>query len=240
MNQSVNQPMHQRPALIMLPGTLCDGRVFAHQRRALRDVADVHTLDYRQLRHLDDWVPALLDRLPPRFSLAGFSLGGLWALEIVRQAPHRVERLALIASNARAASPKGRRHSEGLWRLWKQRGPRAVVQQALPNYFHHVQCRRAHTALVTDMAVKTRTPAARAEFAWAASRPAGLPALAAFDGPVLLASGQQDRLCPPPWQQAMHLARPDAQWLELPRVGHFLPLEAPARLSQAMRLWMQR
>ena len=67
MNQSVKQPMHQRPALIMLPGTLCDGRVFAHQRRALRDVADVHTLDYRQLRHLDDWVPALLDRLPPRF-----------------------------------------------------------------------------------------------------------------------------------------------------------------------------
>jgi pimeloyl-ACP methyl ester carboxylesterase len=90
------------------------------------------------------------------------------------------------------------------------------------------------------MAVQTRAPAARAEFAWAARRPAGLPALAAFNGPVLLASGQQDRLCPPPWQQAMHAARPDAQWLELPRVGHFLPLEAPARLSQAMRLWMQR
>jgi pimeloyl-ACP methyl ester carboxylesterase len=70
-------------------------------------------------------------------------------------------------------------------------------------------------------------------------RPDSLPALHGFDGPLLLVSGEHDRLCPPAWQQEMLQAQPAARWVELPRVGHFVPLEAPGRLSLALRQWLQ-
>lgn len=227
------------PCLVMLPGTLCDARVFDGQRRVLRGVADVHIVDYRGLTDAAQWVRHLLKVLPPRFSVAGFSLGGLWALELVRLAPRRVQRLAMIASNALGASAQGQRKSARLWKIWRDCGPGEVARHVKPAYFHHEKKRREHARLVHDMAMRTPSKAAAAEFSWAATRPDGYSSLAQFQGPVLLASGAKDRLCPPPWQQAMLRAQPSAIWLELPRVGHFLPLEAPKPLGYALRAWMQ-
>ena len=93
----------------MLAGTLCDERVFARQRRALRGVARQVLVDYSRLGLVQQWASRLLRQLPPKFSVAGFSLGGLWALELLRQAPQRIELVAMIASNAQGASAPGRR-----------------------------------------------------------------------------------------------------------------------------------
>ena len=227
------------PTLLMLPGTLCDHRVFRAQRRALRGIADVRVLDYRDLWHAEQWVQRLLQDLPSRFSVAGFSLGGLWALELLRVAPERVERIAMISSNAQPASAPARRKSAWLRKLWCERGPGEVARHVKPAYFHHERRRRQHAGLVHDMALQTSRKAAFAEFAWAAARPDGRAALARFDGPLLLVSGARDRLCPPHWQRAMLAAQPAATWLELPRVGHFLPLEAGARLNHALLAWMK-
>lgn len=224
----------------MIPGTLCDGRVFRHQKRALRGVANVVIIDYQGLRDLAQWGPKLLQKLPSQFSVAGFSLGGLWALELLRQAPLRVQRIAMIASNAQAASPLGQRKSAWLWKMWRDqgRGPSEVAKHVKSGYFHHERNRRAHAVLIHDMAMGTPRQVAFAEFAWAAQRPDGLAALAAFEGPLLLVSGAKDRLCTPPMQRAMVAAQPGSVWLELPWVGHFVPLEAPARLNQALLRWM--
>ena len=226
------------PTVVMIPGTLCDARLFARQKRALRDLADVRVVDYDDLRPTRDWADALLARLPQRFSVVGFSLGGLWALELVRRAPHRVERLAMVASNAHGASAAGRRNSARLWRLWRTRGPDAVAGRVLPAYFHHERQRQRHAPLVLSMARRSRRDAAAAQFHWAASRPDGHAVLAAFQGPLLLVSGARDRVCTPAMQRAMVRAQPRAQWLELPRVGHFVPLEGGARLCHALRRWL--
>ncbi len=224
----------------MLAGTLCDHRVFARQRRALRAVAKVVVVDYAQLGASGQWADRLLAQLPPRFSVAGFSLGGLWALELLRRAPQRVERIAMIASNAQAASAPGRRKSAWLRKMWQDRGPAEVARHVKPAYFHHEAARRRHAQLVRDMALGTPRRTAFAQFAWAAERPGGCAELAAFQGPLLLVSGAGDRLCPPAWQRMMCTAQPHAQWLELPRVGHFVPLEAPAALNAALLRWMGR
>lgn len=226
------------PCLVMIPGTLCDCRIFARQKVALRGLANIHMVDYDDLSPSRDWAGRLLARLPPRFSVLGFSLGGLWALELLRQAPQRIERVALVASNAQGASKAGRRKSAWLWRMWRAWGPSAVARHVKPGYFHHQHQRQRHAALVHDMALRTRAQAARAEFAWAAARPDGRAALARFAGPVLLVSGARDRLCTPAMQRAMLQAQPAADWLELPRVGHFVPLEAGARLGDALRRWI--
>jgi len=228
-----------KPTLLLLPGTLCDSRIFRHQCRALRDVADLRALDYAGLDRSGAWLDRLLDDLPEQFSIAGFSLGGLWALELLRRAPQRVQRLALIASNARPASGRARRRSASQWRVWQREGPAVVARGAKPAYFHHPSQRQRHGPLVRAMADATPRHVARAEFAWAAARPDSLPALHDFGGPLLLVSGEHDRLCPAAWQREMQLAQPAARWLELPRVGHFVPLEAPGRLSLALRQWLQ-
>jgi len=228
-----------KPTLLLLPGTLCDARIFWHQRRALRDVADLRALDYAGLDRSGAWLDRLLGELPEQFSVAGFSLGGLWALELLRRAPQRVQRLALIASNARPASGRARRRSASQWRILQREGAAAVARGAKPAYFHHPSQRQRHGPLVRAMADGTPRQVARAEFAWAATRPDSLPALHDFAGPLLLVSGEHDRLCPAAWQREMLQAQPAARWLELPRVGHFVPLEAPGRLSLALRQWLQ-
>ena len=83
-----------KPTLLLLPGTLCDARIFRHQCRTLRDVADLRALDYARLDRSGAWLDRLLGELPEQFSSAGFSLGGLWALELLRRAPQRVQRSA--------------------------------------------------------------------------------------------------------------------------------------------------
>lgn len=226
------------PTLVMLPGTLCDGRIFRRQKRALRGVADVRVLDYRGLVCPDVWAPLVLRSLPARFSVAGFSLGGLLALELLRLAPRRIERIAMIASNAQPASAPGRRKSAWLRKMWQDRGPAEVARHVKPAYFHHEAARRRHADLVRAMALGTPRPTAFAQFAWAAERPDGRAALAAFQGPLLLVSGASDRLCPAAWQRAMCEAQPRAHWLELPRVGHFVPLEAAPALNNALLRWM--
>ncbi len=222
----------------MIPGTLCDARIFTRQRRALRGMADVRMVGYEDLASTRDWAAGLLASLPQQFSVVGFSLGGLWALELLRKAPQRVERIAMVASNAHGASIAGRRKSAWLWKMWRALGPGAVARHVKPGYFHHEQKRRRHAVLVHDMAMRTGRKAAFAEFAWAASRPDGRAELARFQGPLLLVSGAQDRLCTPSMQGAMLQAQPRARWLELPRVGHFVPLEAGARLNDALRHWI--
>lgn len=225
----------------MIPGTLCDGRIFRRQKRALRGVANVRLVDYQTLKPGGTWLAQLLKTLPEKFSVAGFSLGGIWALELLRRAPERIERLAMLASNAQAASPKGRRNSRRLKRLWAQprAGPQAVLRHAMPAYFHHTAMQLRHAGLLYDMARRTQAQAALAQFAWAGSRPEGLSILAGFEGPLLIVSGTKDRLCPPPWQQAMAQAQPAARWLEIPRAGHFLSLEAPCKLNHALTQWLR-
>lgn len=227
-----------RPCLVLLPGTLCDRRVFRAQFRALRAVAHVVIPDTSRIREVRAWLASLLRRLPPRFSVAGFSLGGLWALELLRLAPHRIERLALIGSNAEPASPAALRRGRHYWRMWRSQGPAAVARQVKPGYFHLPAQRQRHAALVRDMAIATSGHAARAQFGWAATRPSALAQWTRFAGPALIVSGAKDKLCPPPVQRRLADANPRATWAELSRCGHFIPLEQPSALAELLYAWI--
>jgi pimeloyl-ACP methyl ester carboxylesterase len=81
-------------------------------------------------------------------------------------------------------------------------GPESVVEAMQAQYFHHDRQRRRHAALLRDMARRTPTPAARAQFDWASCRPCGLQVLAASHVPLLVVSGARDRLCPGPFSAA--------------------------------------
>lgn len=234
----INAQINVLPCLVMIPGTLCDQRLFKVQKLKLRGRANVILVDYKSMGCLQTWAGELLKRLPLHFSLAGFSLGGLWALELLKQAPHRVDRLAMIASNARGASQRGRKKCQKMHRNWRAFGPSAVILPVMSSYFHNLRLARKNAKLIEAMAVNTCSPDAYTQFAWAGQRPDSHAALTAFDGPVLLVSGEHDPICPRSWQQSMVASSPQARWVELPRIGHFVPLEAPSRLGQLLAQWL--
>lgn len=227
------------PCLLMIPGTMCDARLFKSQARALRSVARVVVADYLHFRDRSAWLEGMLACLPNRFSLAGFSLGGMFAIELLRLVPQRIDRLALIASNAQPGGRKHQRIGRQLRRLWQTQGPDRLVGLLQKRYFHHAAAHHSHAPLVRCMAADTPRQAALAQFAWAAQRPSGLATLQDFTRPVLIASGALDRVCPTKLQQAMHDAQPRARWLHIPRCGHFVPLEAAVPLNRALVRWMQ-
>lgn len=216
------------PRLLLLHGTLCRRALFAPLARRLRPQVVLQPLGWREALRAPPSVPA---------NVLGFSLGGLLALRWLRESPASIARLALVGSNAQAATPLLRRRQRAQRRLLREHGPASVATQALPGYFGP---RPAALQRRQVLAMARRTPPrqALAQFALAAGRPASHAALAAFAGPLLLVAGARDALCPPALQRRMQAAQPRAQLQLLPRCGHFVPLEAPAALARLVRAWL--
>lgn len=157
------------PFIVLLPGTLCDARIFNALKRRMRGHAQFYSASYRGMKNVREWLARLLRRLPERFYVAGISLGDLLALELLRMAQHRIQGIALIASNAQAASTRSERKSVMLHHLWLHQGASVVAKYVKPAYFHHEAKRHQHERLVFDMALRTRQRSAFEEFAWAAT-----------------------------------------------------------------------
>jgi pimeloyl-ACP methyl ester carboxylesterase len=225
--------------LVLLPGTLCDARVWAPMMERWPGAAPpTLTPTLAGHRSAPEMARALLGTLPPRFALMGFSLGGIVALEIAAQAPDRVAGLALVATNARPDPPANAAareagvaaaHVDMAAHLQRDLWPRYVAPAR--------QGDAAIAELVRRMAVDAGTAAYADQAAIATHRADSLPRLAALRMPVLIAGGDEDPINPPDRQEEMAQRMPQARWLQCPGVGHFVPLEAPEALAAAAQRW---
>ena len=228
--------MAEPVARLLLPGTLCDERLFGPLQQCWQAqgeppvptrTADLHGLG----PDAGPWCLAELAHLPPSFDVIGFSLGGILAMLLVALAPQRVRRMVLVASNPQAATAQHRQRVEEQRREWQTLGPAAMaagwVRQVTPA--GQVD---AVMPCVMDMAQVSPWRAFMAQGELNASRPDGGPALAAWGGPLLLLSGADDPWCGPDKQALVLQARPDALWHECPDCGHYLPLEQAAELAR--------
>src|SRR5262249_437831 len=125
-----------RPALILLPGLLCDAALWRHQVENLADVAEITVADLTR----DNSIAAMPERAlvgaPPRFALAWLSLGGYVAREIMGSGPERVERLALLDTSARADTPEQTSRRRGLIELAHKGEFRGISPRLLPSFLH--------------------------------------------------------------------------------------------------------
>ncbi|MFC4944338.1 alpha/beta fold hydrolase [Pseudonocardia sp. GCM10023141] len=221
--------------LVLLPGLNCSPRLWSTMLDELGSPTVVHgRLDGPTL---DDAVAALLHVLPPRFALAGLSMGGIVAMALVRQAPERVSRLCLMATNGRGPTPQQRagwlaQRSE----LAVGRTARDVQRDLLPFLLYSRDPELAEMALL--MADDLGEQALDGQLAAQATRTDERPALAAVRVPTLVLVGDQDRICPVDRHEEIHALIPGSRLTVLAGVGHLAPLEAPAAVAAALAGWL--
>jgi pimeloyl-ACP methyl ester carboxylesterase len=221
--------------LVLLPGMNCSPRLWDGVLADLGGPEVVHgELDRPTL---DGCVDALLERLPDRFALAGLSLGGIVAMALVRRAPHRVARLALLSTNARGPIPSQR----AAWAAQREAlaggaTARDIQRDLLPVLLH----RRGPALDATTLAMGDDTGSATLDhqLAMQSTRIDERPALAAVAVPTLVLAPAEDRICPLDRHEEIAARIPGADLQILPGVGHLSTLEAPGEVAAALRAWL--
>lgn len=228
-----------RPALLLLPGLLCDAALWRPVTDALADEVSAVVADVT----LDDSMAAMaariLDWAPPRFALAGLSMGGYVAQEIMRRAPERVTRLALLDTSAREDTPEQGRRRRGLIALARQGKFKGVTPRLLPLLVH--QDRLEDTPLVEavmGMAERVGRAAFLRQQTAILGRPNGIPDLSGIECPTLVLCGRQDALTGPEVHEEMAHHIPHATLVQVDDCGHLSPLERPGPVIAAMRGWL--
>jgi pimeloyl-ACP methyl ester carboxylesterase len=217
--------------LVLLPGMGCSPRLWA---AAVPGAAVPGRLDQPTV---DGCVDRLLAQLPPRFALAGLSLGGIVAMALVRRAPQRVSRLCLASTNARGPTPQQRAAWAGQ-RARLAAGARARELQAdlLPALLHRRG--RELDERVLAMADELGEWVLDAQLAAQDTRVDERPGLTRVRVPTLVLAAARDRLCPPARHEEIAELVPGARLVVLDDVGHLSPLEDPDAVAAALHGWM--
>lgn len=227
-----------KPHLILVPGLLCDEALWAHQTATLGDLADVVVADITGADTVQGLARDVLARAPARFALAGLSMGGYVAQEIMRQAPERVERLALVDTAARADLPEQRERRQVLIETTRAGQFDAVAPQLLPHLVHpdHVEALRD---CVVGMAQRIGPEAFIRQQTAIMGRPDGREDLKRIACPTLVLVGRQDALTPPKVAEEMMAKLPKGRLVVVEDCGHLSTMERPRSVSAVLRYWLQ-
>jgi pimeloyl-ACP methyl ester carboxylesterase len=224
--------------LLLLPGLLCDARLWRDVIAGLP--VRSHIADLTQ----DDSMPAMAQKAlaaaPPRFALAGLSMGGYVALEITRQAPERVTHLALLDTSARAddeARKETRR--KGIEMVGQGRFigvSRGLLASLLAQ--HHLGTPLAQE--VQAMSERVGPEAYVRQQTAILNRIDSRPLLPAITQPTLVGVGEADKLTPPELAEEMAAAIPGAELVRFPDSAHLPTMENPGAVVSAMQAWLGR
>lgn len=230
-----------KPCLILVPGLLCTEVLWRAQVAGLGDLADM-TVTAEHTRHTDIGAvaAAILAAAPKRFALAGLSFGGYIALEIMRRAPHWVDRLALLNTTARD-DDEGRRKLRRDYIKQAQIGHFIGLSDSLIRHFIHAD-RLADGALVAaikQMAADVGRDGFVRQQTAIIGRPDSRPDLPAIDCPTLVLVVRQDALTPVARHEEMQGAIPNAQLRVIEDCGHLSPMERPDEVNRAMGAWLK-
>lgn len=231
--------MPQSRNLVLLPGLLCDAALWRHQLDHLKDVAAITVADLTQDSTIAAMAERVLDTAPACFALAGLSMGGYVAQEIMRQAPERVERLALVDTNARADNEEQTKARRDLIRLAEIGTFKGVTPRLLPSLINPTRMEDPDVAgVVMAMAERVGQDAFKRQQEAILSRKDGRGDLITIRVPTLVLAGRQDVLCPPKVQQEMSSRISGARLVFVEDCGHLPSLERPYATSAVMRYWL--
>jgi len=226
--------------VVLVPGLNCSARLYAEQIPALWRFGPVMVADHTRDASIAAIAGQILANAPPVFALVGLSLGGYIAFEIMRQAPQRVGRLALLDTSARPdtaeltarrQAPMARARAGKLIEVADE----SFVFFVHPNRYGDVALR----AVVRAMAEETGAEAYLRQQQAIIGRPDSRPMLGAIRCPTVMLVGEQDQGTPPELAREIAAGIAGARLVVVPDCGHLSTLERPQAVTKALVEWMQ-
>lgn len=229
----------EKTALVLVPGLLCDARLWGHQLHYLDDVAEMYVGDTLQDDNVGAMAARILDNAPEKFALAGLSMGGYVSLEIMRQAPERVSKVALIDTSSRQDSDEQKRRRRGLISLSSKGRFKGVTPKLLPLLIHADRMEDEDlTQTVMDMAADVGQEAFVRQQTAILGRPDSRADLSKYDIPSLVICGRQDELTPVELAEETVDGLPQGRLCIIEECGHLSTLERPFAVTALMRDWL--
>jgi pimeloyl-ACP methyl ester carboxylesterase len=227
--------------LVLLPGMMCDARLFAPQIAALSARRAVHCAPIGAADTVQALAAAVLAHAPPRFALAGLSMGGIVAMEVVRQGADRIRGLALLDTNPRAELDAVRAGREPQIARVRAGGLAAIMRDEMkPNYLTEGPHRAALLDLCMDMALALGPEVFVNQSRALQTRPDQQDTLRAVRCPTLILCGRDDRLCPVERHELMHDLIPDSRLVVIDDAGHMPTLERLVPTTAALAQWLEQ
>lgn len=231
--------MPQTP-LMFLPGLLEDADAFEHQFQGLAATARCSAAELTRSDTIAGLAQDALAQAPAeRFALAGHSMGGYVALEILRRAPERVDRLALLNTHARPDSPESIENRRRLMALAETDFPGVMTQLApkllAPQHLEEVGL----VGKMSEMALATGKEGFLRQQRAIIGRIDSRPHLAAIRCPTLVIAGREDGIMPVAWLEELAHGIPGARLEVIEDCGHMAPLEQPERVTELLAQWLK-
>jgi len=232
--------------VVLLPGLVCDASVWAHAHAALRTRTEVIIPEYGLLDSLPDMAQKVLRDAPPRFAVAGHSMGGRIALEMLRRSPERVAALALLDTGVAplAAGEAGEREAAGRYELLgiaREHGMAAMATRWVQGMIWPPRLNEAPlVASVVDMMNRRSAEVFAAQIRALLARPDASPLLPAIRCPTLVLAGADDSWAPAARHREMAAQIPGAVLVVVPQCGHMCMLERPEEVTRALLDWYAR
>ncbi len=226
--------------LILLPGMMCDARLFGPQIDALSNRVPLMSFPLSQQDSVGAMAAEILNNAPPRFALAGLSMGGIVAMEVLRQAPDRVERLALLDTNPLAEAPEVKARRAPQMAAVREGRLRQVMRDEMkPNYLADGPRQGAILDLCMAMAADLGPDVFLRQSQALMDRIDQRATLSAYSGKTLVLCGRADGLCPVERHQLMHDLMPDSVLTIIEDAGHLPTLEQPQETTAVLIRWLE-
>ena len=226
--------------LVLVPGLLCDALLWRAQVDSLADAADTWIADHTRSATMADVARDVLADAPfEDFALAGLSMSGYVSLEIMRQAPKRVRKLALLDTAARADTPEQTEERKGFIELAARGKFAGITETLMPQLIHPSRLRDlALTEAIKLMAKNVGKEAFVRQQQAIMSRAESRPLLAAIKCPTLVLCGRQDQLTPLDRHEEMAAGIQGAKLDVIEECGHVSTMERPDQVNRALRRWL--
>ncbi len=219
--------------LIFLTGTLCTEDCFSYQKEYLQDMASITIDTLSDGESVEEMANTILQKLPEEFSLVGFSMGGVIALEMQRQAPERVKAMTLMNVN-----PAGTSFSQQqTWQNWLGEIDAGGFSKVVKVFKENI-VQDACKTTVWDMAHTQGADYLKRQLRTLTTRIDSRPYLEAINCPTLLICGRDDTITPMGLHYAMHEQIPNSSFVSIAGCGHYSPLEQPKTVSKLLRNWL--
>ena len=224
--------MSEHRHVVFLPGFLCDERLFAPQREALLKEGIASSVgNLTTAASIERLASHVLRAAPDQFALAGLSMGGIVAFEILRQAPERVTHLALLNTTPRA-DRSGPMRAKQLRRVLDGEFEGVLREELKPQYLAEQNRTPELLDLLLAMGRSLGSEVFRQQTVALMGREGSEDTLASISCPTLVLAGALDSVCPPRLHEEKAAALPDARLEVLPRCGHISTLEQPHAVAR--------